>query len=140
MLHRNPRRFRRRSNGRNHMSHNNSQNRMRTNPFSNGQPRGNFRSQMSAEKSFEKYTSLAKEAMSSGDKTLSENYLQHADHFLRIIEDKNKNRINPRDNIADKPAAENKSLSNDNNIKQTEETKSVDSTHVEQKEEINKKV
>ena len=30
--------------------------------------------------------------MSSGDKTLSENYLQHADHFMRIIEDKNRNR------------------------------------------------
>ena len=30
--------------------------------------------------------------MSSGDKTLGENYLQHADHFMRILEDKNKNR------------------------------------------------
>ena len=38
-------------------------------------------------------TSLAKEAMSSGDKTLSENYLQHADHFMRIIDEKNKNKI-----------------------------------------------
>ena len=46
-----------------------------------------------AEKLFEKYTSLAKEAMSSGDKTLSENYLQHADHFMRIIDEKNKNKI-----------------------------------------------
>ena len=124
MLHRKPRRFRRRSNGRNHMSHNNSQNRMRTNPFSNGQPRGNFRSQMSAE-SFEKYTSLAKEAMSAGDKTLSENYLQHADHFMRIIEDKNKNK---------------NQIKNNSTFNSTEETKSVDSTHVEQKEEINKKV
>ena len=125
MLHRKPRRFRRRSNGRNHMSHNNSQNRMRTNPFSNGKPRGNFRSQMSAEKSFEKYTSLAKEAMSAGDKTLSENYLQHADHFMRIIEDKNKNK---------------NQIKNNSTFNSTEETKSVDSTHVEQKEEINKKV
>ena len=125
MLHRKPRRFRRRSNGRNHISHNNSQNRMRTNPFSNGQPRGNFRSQMSAEKSFEKYTSLAKEAMSAGDKTLSENYLQHADHFIRIIEDKNKNK---------------NQIKNNSTFNSTEETKSVDSTHVEQKEEINKKV
>ena len=125
MLHRKPRRFRRRSNGRNHMSHNNSQNRMRTNPFSNGQQRGNFRSQMSAEKSFEKYTSLAKEAMSAGDKTLSENYLQHADHFMRIIEDKNKNK---------------NQIKNNSTFNSTEETKSVDITHVEQKEEINKKV
>ena len=118
MLHRKPRWFRRRSNGRNHMSHNNSQNRMRTNPFSNGQPRGNFRSQMSAEKSFEKYTSLAKEAMSAGDKTLSENYLQHADHFMRIIEDKNKNRNQAKNNIIYKPSEENKDLSSGDSVDQ----------------------
>ena len=123
MLHRKPRRFRRRSNGRNHMSHNSSQNRMRTNPFSNGQPRGNFRSQMSAEKSFEKYTSLAKEAMSAGDKTLSENYLQHADHFMRIIEDKNKNKNQANDGIVNKATDQNKSLSYDNNINQSKEIK-----------------
>ena len=35
----------------------------------------------SPEKLFEKYNALAKEALSSGDKILSENYLQHADHF-----------------------------------------------------------
>ena len=46
-----------------------------------------------ASKLVEKYTSLAKEALSAGDKTLSENYLQHADHFMRVIEDRNKNRI-----------------------------------------------
>ena len=35
-------------------------------------------------KLIDKYTTLAKEALSSGDKILSENYLQHADHFQRI--------------------------------------------------------
>jgi len=69
------------------------QSRMRPNTFSHNQPKNNFRSSLSAEKLLEKYTSLAKEAMSTGDKTLSENYLQHADHFRRIIEDKNKNKI-----------------------------------------------
>lgn len=98
MFHRKPKRFRRRSNGRNGMPHNNQQGRIRTNQFSNGQSRGNFRSQLSAEKSFEKYTSLAKEAMSAGDKTLSENYLQHADHFMRVIEDRNKNKSFVKDN------------------------------------------
>ena len=34
----------------------------------------------------EKYTELAKEALSNGDKILSENYNQHADHFIRISE------------------------------------------------------
>ena len=79
------RRFRRRPNGRNHMSRS-TQPRMGTNQFVNGQSRNNFRPSMSVEKAFEKYSSLAKEAMSAGDKTLSENYLQHADHFARILQ------------------------------------------------------
>ncbi len=87
------RRFRRRHNGRNNGHRSNHQVRMRSNSFTNDQVRNNFRnSSLSAEKLFEKYSTLAKEAMSSGDKTLSENYLQHADHFMRIIEDKNRNR------------------------------------------------
>ena len=96
MFQRKQRRFRRRSNGRNlHHSKEGSQNRLRPGSYSNsnGQNRFNFRNSLSAEKLFEKYTSLAKEAMSSGDKTLSENYLQHADHFMRIIDEKNKNKI-----------------------------------------------
>ena len=38
-----------------------------------------------APKLIEKYNNLAREALSSGDKILSENYYQHADHFLRIM-------------------------------------------------------
>ena len=34
---------------------------------------------------------MAKEALSSGDKILSENYLQHADHFERVVSYKNSN-------------------------------------------------
>ena len=121
MFQRKTRRFRRRSNGRNSMSHNNPRHRMRTNQFSNGQPRNNFRPPLSAEKSFEKYSSLAKEAMSAGDKTLSENYLQHADHFMRMIEDKNRNRNLARDNVVDKSVPENKNLSDVNNANDNEE-------------------
>ena len=36
----------------------------------------------------EKYNILAKEALSSGDKILSETYSQHADHFMRILKEK----------------------------------------------------
>ena len=111
------------------MSHigSNIQNRIRPNSFSNGQARNNFRSSLSVEKLFEKYNSLAKEAMSSGDKTLAENYLQHADHFMRIIEDKNKNKSDVKDNIVVKPAAENKkSISEDKSIYRNEEIKSKD--------------
>ena len=42
-----------------------------------------------ASRLIEKYTTLAKEALSSGDKILSENYFQHADHFIRISDQKN---------------------------------------------------
>jgi ribulose bisphosphate carboxylase small subunit len=81
---------------------------------------------MSAEKSFEKYSSLAKEAMSAGDKTLSENYLQHADHFMRIIEDRNRNRNATKENIVNKPTEENKSISEVNKANDTEEIKNKD--------------
>ena len=36
----------------------------------------------------EKYNDLAREALSNGDKILSENYLQHADHFTRVLNEK----------------------------------------------------
>ncbi len=44
------------------------------------------RNGLKAEKLLEKYNGLAKEALSSGDKILSESYFQHADHFLRVVE------------------------------------------------------
>jgi hypothetical protein len=43
------------------------------------------RNNHNASKLIEKYENLAREALSSGDKILSENYLQHADHFTRIL-------------------------------------------------------
>jgi hypothetical protein len=43
------------------------------------------RNNHNASKLIEKYNDLAREASSSGDKILSENYLQHADHFTRIL-------------------------------------------------------
>jgi hypothetical protein len=120
MFQRKPRGFRRRSNGRGRSSHENGymQSRPRPNPFSNSQARNNFRHTQSAEKLFEKYNALAKEAMSSGDKTLSENYLQHADHFMRIIEDKNKNRDQNKVDVINKTVSGDKPLLEDNNIKQ----------------------
>ena len=45
------------------------------------------RSNHNASKLHDKYNNLAREALSSGDKILSENYFQHADHFKRILND-----------------------------------------------------
>ena len=42
------------------------------------------RNNHNAPKLIEKYNDLAREALSNGDKILSENYFQHSDHFLRI--------------------------------------------------------
>ena len=92
MFQRKQRRFRRRPNGRSHQRPNGSdQLRLGSNSFSNGRPRNNFKFHQSAEKLFEKYNGLAKEALSSGDKILSENYFQHADYFMRIISERASN-------------------------------------------------
>ena len=46
------------------------------------------RNNHNAPKLIEKYNDLAREASSNGDKILSENYLQHADHFTRVLNEK----------------------------------------------------
>ena len=51
------------------------------------------RNNQNAAKLIEKYNNLAREASSSGDKILSENYLQHADHFSRILNLQEQNKI-----------------------------------------------
>ena len=43
------------------------------------------RNNHNASKLIEKYSSLAREALSNGDKILSESYFQHAEHFIRIL-------------------------------------------------------
>ena len=120
MFQRNRRGFRHRSNGRSRSSQENGymQARSRSNSFSNNQTRNNFRPTQSAEKLLEKYNSLAKEAMSLGDKTLCENYLQHADHFMRIIEDKNKSRDQSTVNVINKSTVDDKRPSENSEIKQ----------------------
>ena len=102
MYYRKNRRFRHRSNGRTYRSRDNGAENMRlpSSDFKNDRNRINFRPQQSAEKLVEKYVTLAKEAISSGDKTSSENYLQHADHFARIIEFKNLNQKQNKEQIS----------------------------------------
>ncbi len=56
--------------------------------FSNGesfQRKIPGRNNHNASKLIEKYNNLAREALSTGDKILSENYFQHADHFTRVL-------------------------------------------------------
>tara|TARA_Y100001958_G_C20845360_1_gene290137 strand:- start:141 stop:530 length:390 start_codon:yes stop_codon:yes gene_type:complete len=55
------------------------------------------RNNHNASKLIEKYNNLAREALSSGDKILSENYFQHADHFTRIL---NEQDIQKKNNLS----------------------------------------
>ena len=62
------------------------------------------RNNHNASKLIEKYNNLAREALSGGDKILSENYFQHADHFSRILSERqNNNSIKSKDNNNTRP-------------------------------------
>ena len=65
------------------------------------------------EKTMQKYQQLAKDAQSNGDPVLSQNYLQHADHYLRRFNELNER----RENSIEKPIPEEKTLSNEENQK-----------------------
>ena len=63
------------------------------------------RNNHNASKLIEKYNDLAREALSSGDKILSENYFQHADHFTRIqVENDNYKKSKISQNLENKSA------------------------------------
>ena len=84
------------------------------------------RNNHNASKLIEKYSELAREASSSGDKILSENYLQHADHFTRVM--------NEQEAFRKERFSENKPLDN----KSTVEEKSTLVNEVLKEEEIKK--
>ena len=58
------------------------------------------------EKTMQKYQQLAKDAQSNGDPVLSQNYLQHADHYLRRYNELNEK----RENLIDKTNTDEKTL------------------------------
>ena len=58
------------------------------------------------EKTMQKYQQLAKDAQSNGDPVLSQNYLQHADHYLRRYNELNER----RENSVEKTSGEEKSI------------------------------
>ena len=98
--------------------------------FSNGesfQRKIPGRNNHNASKLIEKYNNLAREALSSGDKILSENYFQHADHFTRILADQDKQR---KSRYTDS--------SIENNVEKIQEKKIINDTV--NKETIEKKV
>ena len=93
------------------------------------------RNNHNAPKLIDKYNDLAREALSNGDKILSENYLQHADHFTRILNEKESFRRdkvseNKYDNSPD-VTDENINSSLLNSEKKIAETSSDDNTKIQ---------
>ena len=76
------------------------------------------RNNQNASKLIEKYNELAKEAISNGDKILSENYLQHADHFTRIL--------NEKESYKKEKFSENKSDITEDNIESSDQSSAKD--------------
>ena len=74
------------------------------------------RNNHNAPKLIEKYNDLAREALSNGDKILSENYFQHADHFTRIQVENDNYKKNKFSHIEDKS-----SISSEESLSITEE-------------------
>ena len=71
------------------------------------------RNNHNAPKLIEKYNDLAREASSNGDKILSENYLQHADHFTRILnEQENLRKIKYSEDKSSEPTLDLENKSN----------------------------
>ena len=85
------------------------------------------RNNQNASKLVDKYNNLAREALSTGDKILSENYLQHADHFSRVLSTQEINKTKSDNNVIEQnfkkdidpiDVEENKNIvEKDNNLK-----------------------
>ena len=78
------------------------------------------RNNYNASKLVEKYNDLAREALTNGDKILSESYFQHADHFKRILKEQEGNRIvkktdEPVKELNDKKTFDNKPNNSEKN-------------------------
>ena len=101
--------FRRRSNSLNASSSNSLNNSGNINFNRNG----SMNNIHNVEKTMQKYQQLAKDAQSNGDPVLSQNYLQHADHYLRRYNELNEK----RENLIEKSIPEEKTLSNEDSQK-----------------------
>ena len=83
----------RRSGRRFHSSARNGSQVINLNSTTNSFNRGSRRSNGNATKLYEKYSKLASEALATGDKILAESYFQHADHFQRISDKQNLDKL-----------------------------------------------
>ena len=90
------------------------------------------RNNHNASKLIEKYNNLAREALSIGDKIMSENYFQHADHFSRILSEQENFR---KSKYESKPSSNNsEALVNEKNKKSDHEEKTTEESQKVQSE------
>tara|TARA_B100000963_G_scaffold359047_1_gene385237 strand:+ start:4240 stop:4617 length:378 start_codon:yes stop_codon:yes gene_type:complete len=90
----------------------NGSNNLNNNGNLNFNRNGSMNNIHNVEKTMQKYQQLAKDAQSNGDPVLAQNYLQHADHFLRRYNELNER----RENVVDKTIPEEKSLAKDDSV------------------------
>ena len=116
------RNFRTRSQKNNFRRRGVSTNSSNSNGFNNGNLNYNRNGSMNnihnVEKTMQKYQQLAKDAQSNGDPVLAQNYLQHADHFLRRYNELNEK----RENIVEKIVTEEKSLTKGESLDEENKT------------------
>ena len=65
-----------------------------------GRNNGSMTNPFNVEKTAQKYEQLAKDALTSGDPVLQENYLQHAEHFNRRLAELN---VKPKEQKIESP-------------------------------------
>ena len=97
------------------------------------------RNNHNASKLIEKYNNLAREALSAGDKILSENYFQHADHFTRILTDQEnskKNRFSNNKNINHNISENKDSEINQNFKEEISEEKKIETLDLKDKSNV----
>ena len=90
----------------------NSSNSHNSNGNFNFNRNGSMNNIHNVEKTMQKYQQLAKDAQSNGDPVLAQNYLQHADHYLRRYNELNEK----RENSTAKSIPEEKSLSKEDSL------------------------
>jgi len=91
----------------------NNSNSINNNGNMNFNRNGSMNNIHNVEKTMQKYQQLAKDAQSNGDPILAQNYLQHADHYLRRYNELNER----RENSIEKSIPEEKTLSKEENQK-----------------------
>ena len=96
----------------------NNSNSLNSNGNMNFNRNGSMNNIHNVEKTMQKYQQLAKDAQSNGDPVLAQNYLQHADHYLRRYNELNER----RENLVEKTTLEEKSTIKEESLEKDSQT------------------